>query len=116
MTVGLHIESEEQHGVIILRLDGRLDASSSPILEKALGPYLSKKKNILLDFLKVDYLSSAGMRLLLSTSKKIKAHEGQMALSSMNEEVMEILKMAGFERILNVYPTEESAIASFEML
>lgn len=111
MTVGLHIESEEKPFVTILRLDGRLDAASSPALEGILNTHVSKEGGkILLDFSRIDYLSSAGMRLLLSSSKKAKAHNGIVALSSLNDDVLEIIKMAGFERILHIYPTEQDAI------
>ncbi len=107
----MDIESEDRSGIAILRLEGRLDASTSPVLDKKLQPFLSlKKKKVLLDFARVDYLSSAGMRLLLSATKKMKASDGELLLCSMSEDVMEIIRMAGFERILNIFSSEEDAL------
>jgi len=114
MTVGLNVKIEEDKEKTIVRVEGRLDATSAPILENKLSELITgKKKLIILDFAKVDYLSSAGMRLLLSTTKKLKAGDGKLHFCSINEEVMEIIKMAGFERILSIFPTEQEAHNAF---
>ena len=114
MAIGLNI-SEDSHGdVVILRLEGRLDAASSPHLEDAINTLLnSQKKKILIDFAKVEYLSSAGMRLLLSATKKVKSIDGVLHFCFINDEVMEIIKMAGFEKILSIFPTEREALSHF---
>ena len=114
MAAGLGIEIEHDQGILFVRLDGRLDAASSPLLEKKLVELTSvEKAKVLLDFAKINYLSSAGMRLLLSTTKKLTKNAGGLHLCSVNEEVMEIIKMAGFERIIHIFPTEQEAIYSF---
>ncbi|CCB89592.1 MAG: STAS domain-containing protein [Simkania sp.] len=114
MTVGLNVKINEVKQKTILRIEGRLDAASAPILENKLTELISAgKTDLILDFAKVDYLSSAGMRLLLSTTKKLKGSGGKLHFCSISEEVMEIIKMAGFERILSIYPTEQEAINAF---
>jgi len=114
MTVGLNVKISEVNNKTIIRVEGRLDAASAPILENKLSELIAaNKKQLVLDFAKVDYLSSAGMRLLLSTTKKLKASEGKLHFCSINEEVMEIIKMAGFERILSIFPTEQEALSAF---
>jgi anti-sigma B factor antagonist/stage II sporulation protein AA (anti-sigma F factor antagonist) len=65
---------------------------------------------IYLDFLRIEYLSSAGMRLLLSIAKKLKTKKGSLVLFSIGEEVMEIIKLAGFEKILLIFETEQDAL------
>lgn len=108
--VGLHIDLEEIEDKVILRLDGRLDAATTPILERKITVLIEEiHNNIFLDFLHVDYLSSAGMRLLLAISKKLKLKKGSLVLFSVNEEVMEIIKLAGFEKILQIFETEQDA-------
>jgi len=115
MTIGLQIDSEDKPPVKILRLEGRLDATSAPNLEQVLNEHTSKEgTKILLDFSRIEYLSSAGMRLLLSASKKAKASGGVVAFCSLNEDVMEIIKMAGFERILQIYSTEQEALGQIK--
>lgn len=111
----MHITVENQGDIRIVRVEGRLDATSVPVLEKQLSHLIdANHKKILADFEKVDYLSSAGMRLLLSVTKKLKSHGGKLAICAMNDDVMEIIKMAGFERIMNIYPTEKEALAALE--
>lgn len=110
MSVSLHIDLEEIDQKVILRLDGRLDAATVPILERKINSLLEEKRNLIyLDFLRIDYLSSAGMRLLLAVSKKLKTKKGALILFSIGEEVMEIIKLAGFEKILLIFETEQDA-------
>lgn len=111
MSVDLQVEIEEIEGKIVLRVSGRLDAASAPVLEKKLNQLIGDEKNhILLDFVHVNYLSSAGMRLLLSTTKKLKMKTGYLVIFSLGEEAMEIIKMAGFEKILNIRGSEQEAL------
>ena len=111
MSAGLDIKVEYVEKKIILRLTGRLDASSSPILERTLEELLKKGHNlIILDFTSLDYLSSAGMRLLLSYTKKLHIANGGLHCCSMSGEVMEIIKMAGFEKILRIFHSEKAAL------
>ncbi len=114
MTNGLTFETEEQDGKLIFRLNGRLDATTSANLEAKLNEQIEAgHKHILLDFGSIDYLSSAGMRLLLSATKRLNGTEGKLALCSIGDDVMEIIKVAGFERILSIFATEQEAISSF---
>ncbi|MCI0381861.1 MAG: STAS domain-containing protein [Chlamydiae bacterium] len=94
----------------MIRLQGRLDAISTPGLEKQVGSFLEKTKNVLIDFSKVEYLSSAGMRFLLGATKKMKAKGGKIAFFGMVRDVYEIIKLAGFDRILSIYPSEGEAL------
>lgn len=111
MSVGLHIELEEIDRKIVLRLDGRLDAATSPVLERKIDALVGENHTcLLLDFLRVEYLSSAGMRLLLAVAKKLKVKKGGLVLFSVGEEVMDILKLAGFEKILQIYESEQDAL------
>lgn len=111
MGIGLQIGLEEIEHVVLLRIDGRLDAATAPILEKKIKSLIDEGHHQLaLDFTHVDYLSSAGMRVLLSMSKKILTKQGTFILFSIGTEVEEILKMAGFDRILHIVPSEKEAL------
>lgn len=108
MTLNFTLEEKEDN--VIVHLDGRLDAISTPTLDNKLMDLIrQKRKKILLDFGHVDYLSSAGMRLLLSATKQLKNQEGKLVSYAMSEDVLEIIRMAGFERILNICPNEDEA-------
>ena len=111
MGLGLQIELEEIERRILLRLDGRLDSSSIQILERKIDKLIEERHyHLLLDFTRVDYLSSAGLRVLLSAAKKLKAKKGTFVLFSLQDEVTEVVKMAGFDRILQICSNEKEAL------
>lgn len=111
MTAGLHIQLEEVDRKVILRIDGRIDAASAPVLERRLMQLVDEDhQHLLLDFTRVDYLSSAGMRVLLAITKKLRAKKGNLLIFSLGEDVLEIVRMAGFDKILHVCANEKEAL------
>ena len=115
MAAGNKIKKEHHNGISILRVSGRLDAITAPKLEEALDEYIAQEApRVLIDFGQVDYLSSAGMRLLLATTKKLDSKGGKLALCMLHDDVMEIIRMAGFEKILHIRPSEHEAIESLQ--
>jgi anti-sigma B factor antagonist/stage II sporulation protein AA (anti-sigma F factor antagonist) len=111
MVIGLDIKVEKVGNKIILRVTGRLDVASSPFLEKKLHAVIEENNsNVLIDFSKIDYLSSAGLRLLISTTKQLKTKKGFLALFAISDEVFEIIKMAGLEHVLNIFSQERDAL------
>lgn len=110
MAAAIDIQVEQEGTVYIVKLSGRLDAASTPLVEKKLEKLQETSTKLLIDFGGVHYLSSAGMRLLLSTSKKLKAKKGSIAFYGMGPEVMEIIKIAGFDRILPIFAKKDEAL------
>ena len=107
----MNLVIEEKENYAIMRLEGRIDATSAPILETKINELLGKGMvRLLIELSQVDYLSSAGLRFLLAATKKYKSYEGVLAIAAAGEEVMEIIKMAGFEKILNIFPDEKQAV------
>ena len=110
----IDIVQEKKGDVLVLKLAGRLDATSSPVLEKKIFSLIEAENyKLLINFEKVEYLSSAGMRLLLSTTKKLKSKKGKIILCCAVDNVIEVIKMAGFDRILNIKETEQEAYTEF---
>lgn len=107
----LEISDDEKKGITILRLNGRLDATSVPALDLKLSEKVQEGKNkVVLDLRKLDYLSSAGMRLLLGYTKKLKNNGGSLNMFGPVKEILEIIKMGGFEQILQIYNDEKEAL------
>ena len=90
-----------EDGVIRFALEGRLDTVTSPDFEAEIKDSLSDAKNLVLDFEKLDYISSAGLRVLLA-AQKIIGGDGQMKLINVNETIMEICEVTGFTDILTI--------------
>lgn len=85
-----------------LALSGRLDTVTAPELEAQLHTLLPQTSALVLDFSALDYISSAGLRVLLVAQKEMNKKNGQMTLSHVNESVMEVLEMTGFTDILTI--------------
>ena len=83
----------------VIEVVGRLDTTSAPALEKAINEDIGDAKNLVLDLKGVQYISSAGLRVLLGAQKKMQKI-GSMKVTNVCEAVMEVLEMTGFADIL----------------
>ena len=97
----LSINKTAEGGELIFTLEGRLDTITAPELEKELKDSLDGADTLVLDFEKLTYLSSAGLRVLLS-AQKVMAKKGEMKLIHVNETIMEIFEVTGFTDILTI--------------
>jgi anti-sigma B factor antagonist/stage II sporulation protein AA (anti-sigma F factor antagonist) len=110
----IDLQEETKGDILILRMNGRLDAISSPAAERKVFEYINNGQHkFLLDFAGVDYLSSAGMRMLLSTTKKLKSLSGKLVVCSITPNVLDVLKMSGFDHVLELAKTEEDGLHKF---
>ncbi len=94
----MEIKKELNEGTIILKIIGRLDTNTAPLLDEELK-VLTKSAKLTIDFSELDYISSAGLRLLLVAKKKF--GDG-FILKGVKEDVMDVLEMTGFTDILNI--------------
>ena len=95
----MNINIEKENGVTLMKIEGRLDTTTAPELEKAINDEGEALKSLVLDFGGVDYISSAGLRVLLTAQKKMNV-QGSMELVNVSESVMDIFEMTGFAEIL----------------
>ena len=95
----MNINIKNENGTTIFEISGRLDTTTAPELEKAINNEGDALKSLVLDFNGVDYISSAGLRVLLTAQKKMNV-QGSMELVGVNDAVMDIFEMTGFADIL----------------
>ena len=95
----MNINIEKTNGATLITLEGRLDTTTAPELEKAINNEGEALKSLVLDFKGVDYISSAGLRVLLTAQKKMNV-QGSMELTNVSEAVMDVFEMTGFADIL----------------
>ena len=93
------IEIKKNAAQTIIEIVGRLDTITAPMLDKTINEDLGDTKNLVLDVKGMEYISSAGLRVLLSTQKKMQKI-GSMKVINVCEEVMEVFEMTGFADIL----------------
>jgi anti-sigma B factor antagonist len=100
----MDIRFAEQDGVTTLALTGRLDANSAPKLEEETQKIFATQKKValVLDLAELEYLSSAGLRVLLSVLKTVNASGGSLRIRNSNEIVHDVFEMTGFLRILSL--------------
>ena len=102
----------KRNGVVILGVQGRLDASNAGGLEeKILGLIAADEKRFVVDCAQLDYISSAGLRVLLVAAKRLTPVGGKISLSSLKEHIKEVFDIAGFSSIFSIYPTLDEALA-----
>ena len=93
------IEIKKNAAETIIEVVGRLDTITAPALDKAINEDIAGTKNLVLDVKGMEYISSAGLRVLLSAQKKMQKI-GSMKVKNVCEEVMEVFEMTGFADIL----------------
>ena len=93
------IEIKRNAAETIIEAAGRLDTTTAPALDKTINEDIEGTKNLVIDLKGVEYISSAGLRVLLSAQKKMQ-QIGSMKVKNVCEEVMEVFEMTGFADIL----------------
>jgi anti-sigma B factor antagonist len=97
----LNINKTTENGICTVALEGRLDTITSPELETELKSSLDGVTELIMDFEKLEYISSAGLRVLLSAQKTMN-NQGSMKVINVNDTVMEIFEVTGFVDVLTI--------------
>lgn len=97
----MEIKMNKEGNKLTLALTGRLDTMTAPELEKAINENIAGVEELVLDLKELDYMSSAGLRVLLSAEKKMKIC-GRMVVKNVNEMIMEVFEVTGFADILTI--------------
>jgi len=100
--------------VIIVHISGSMDGLTAEDLQHVFSSEMEAgRRDLVADLGAVDYTSSAGLRVLLGTMKHARSHDGDLRLARPRPEVLKVLKLSGFTRILMVFDTVDDAVASF---
>ena len=97
----LDIKKTLENETLTLALKGRLDTTTAPQLETQLKEHMARIKHLVLDFAELEYISSAGLRVLLA-AQKVMQKQGSMKVTHVNEVIAEIFEITGFNEILTV--------------
>ena len=97
----LNITKSTENNALTIALEGRLDTTTAPELETELKAALPGIVSLTIDMSKLEYISSAGLRVLLS-AQKIMNKQGEMKILGVNDVIMEIFEVTGFSDILNI--------------
>ncbi len=110
----MEIATKDFKRVAVMSVSGRVDSATAPELEGKLRELVeADKTQIVLDLKDVEYMSSAGLRAMVSTLKAVKRVNGDLRISSPSPRVEEVLRLAGLTSIFSIHPSQEEAVASF---
>ena len=109
----MNIETTIISEITVIRLSGDLDTNSSPTAQDAINELIDAgATQLLINLQGVGFVSSTGLRVMLSTAKRLGTLKGNLRISDLNETVNEVFEISGFITILNVFPTELEALAA----
>lgn len=98
----MEVKFNKQDSTLTVAISGNIDTVTAPELDSKLQENISGIKDLVLDFAAVDYISSAGLRVILMTNQLMEDVDGNMTVKNVNEDVRDVFEMTGFDSLLNL--------------
>lgn len=98
----MNITKEYSEKELTLFVEGQINTSTSQELKEEIDKELGNFDSLIMDFTNLDYISSAGLRILISTQKKLKAENIPFIIRNVNDNINNIFKMSGFDKIFKI--------------
>ena len=109
----MDVTTERKDGVLSAQVGGRIDGSNAAEFEVAIRTAIEESdRAVIVDFEKLVYISSAGLRAILLTAKFLDERNAEFALCSLADEIREIFEISGFSKIITIHPSKAEALAS----
>src|ERR1051326_1314884 len=105
----MNVETSEDNGIGTARLEGALDGKTAPEVREQLRPFLEANSKLILDLTKVDYLSSAGLRLLLLLYRELTARKGKLVLLGVSDDIRTVMSHTGFLNFFTLATSQAEA-------
>ena len=110
----MNVEVQRQDGNLIALVEGSVDGKNAAAFQSSLqGAVQEGDKSMVLDFSALDYISSAGLRVLLLVAKDMQNNGANFAICSLQGQVRELFTVSGFDQIIAIHDSQEAALASF---
>jgi anti-sigma B factor antagonist len=110
----MEVTVSEMRRVTLLEVSGRVDSTNADQLGETLNSQIDAGRyQLVIDLSRVDYISSAGLRALVSATKKVRQFNGDMRIATPSERVREVLEVAGLNTIFQIFPTQVDAVGSY---
>lgn len=111
----MEVVKSKQGEVLVVDLNGRLDANTADGFEQQIIPDIEEgESKVLVDFSQLDYISSAGLRVLLMAARKLQDSNGKIALCSLKKNIQTVFDLAGFSTIFQIYPVAAEALQELQ--
>ncbi|MCW5977346.1 MAG: STAS domain-containing protein [Bryobacteraceae bacterium] len=109
----MNVVITEVGDVSTIRLDGSIDGKTAPLVREQIAPTLEKASKVILDMTKVNYLSSAGLRLLLLVYREFAAKKGKLVLLNVSPEIQSVMSHTGFLSFFTLAGSDVEAMGAF---
>lgn len=110
MTSNIEVAEEREENTLVLIPAGRIDSGNARAFESIVTERISAGDHrVIVDFSRLDFISSSGLRVLLIAAKTLKVHKGAIALCSMKDHIKEVFQISGFDRIIPIRDTRQDA-------
>ena len=107
----MEIKSYVDGGITVIVITGKLDSNTSPAAQQEIIPKIDAGA-VVIDAGKLEYVSSAGLRMLLLTAKKLATKNRKAILAAVSSEIQDVMKMTGFDHMFEFHPTLDAAVAA----
>ncbi len=109
----MEITQEKVNDIAVISLSGRLNVTTTAELEQVFTKLLEEKQTkVLVECRELEYISSAGLRVLLTAAKQFKKISGEIALAGLSQNVKQVFEISGFTSIFPIYTTRDEAVKS----
>ena len=98
----MEVKFNKQDSSLTVTISGNIDTVTAPELDSKLQENISDVKDLVLDFAAVDYISSAGLRVVLMANQQMEDVDGNMTVKNVNDDVRDVFEMTGFDSLLNL--------------
>jgi len=109
----MHIDIKTESDILIITIEGSIDSKTASEVQQKILEASVESNNVIIDLTKVDFVSSAGLRVLLMVYRQIKAKNGKVILVGVSEEITEIMSITGFINFFEIVDTVKNALASY---
>jgi len=106
----MKVAVSQEGGISVVSVEGSIDGKTAPLVKQEINPALEATKSLILDLSQVDYLSSAGLRLLLLIYREFAAKQGKLVLLGVSEEIQTVMSHTGFLNFFTLAGTKAEAI------
>ena len=111
----MDLTTERRDGVLSARVGGRIDSANAYEFQETISAAIEESDGaVIMDFEKLSYISSAGLRAVLMTAKALRKRDAAFALCSLPDQIREIFEISGFDKVIAIYPTRVEALASLD--
>ena len=109
----MDVTTERLENVLSVDVKGRIDGSTAVAFEEAVRSAVEETdRELIMDFGELDYISSAGLRVILLTAKSLQSQDAKLVLCGLSDSIREVFKISGFDKLLQIHGTKAEAQAS----